>query len=95
MNPIVKELVMNGIHVTIIKDKNKEEGFYYDLNLLAKSHMYLYKKDEKIYIDMRYDETYQVENIDDVCYYALRGMHGRDYINLSWYELLVGKGLLK
>lgn len=82
----VRDLVDAGIEVTL--KKNDTLGYYLDLNLRAKSHMYLFDKDGKWYVAMRYDEVYEVEDLYDLKYQARRGMHGRDFIDYNWAKFL-------
>lgn len=89
MPQMVVDLVNGGVDVTICK--SLEYGVYFDLNLKAKSHMHLFKQDDKWFVAMRYDEVYEVEDIDDLRHYARLGMHGRDFINYQWAEFLLEK----
>ena len=80
------DLIDAGIEVSI--SKNDKFGYYFDLNLQAKSHMYLYEKPEGWFVNMRYEETYKIESTDDLKREALYGMHERDYINPFWAEFI-------
>lgn len=88
----MNDLVDAGIEITICK--NKELGVYFDLNLRAKSWMYLYKLDDDWRVSMRYGEDWLITNIDDLKMYAKLGMHGREYIDQAWADFigLNGKG---
>lgn len=92
MPDFLEELVNEGIRVTI--EKSDRFGIHFDLHLDAKSHMYLFKSDGEWRVDMRYDEQHIVEDISDLCHYAKRGMHGRDFISYDWADLLRKKGYL-
>lgn len=83
----LKELVEAGIDITI--SKNDRLGFYFDLNLQAKSHMYLYADGDSWFVDMRYDEVFEVSDADDLKRLARHGMHGRDYVNSAWAEFMM------
>ena len=86
----LNELVDAGIHVTISKDQ--KFGYYYDLNLEAKSHMYLYARGDTWRVAMRYDNDYELDledPIGDLKSYARSGMYGRDYIHCAWAEFLM------
>lgn len=79
----LEELVDAGISVTI--SKNQKLGVYFDLNLMAKSHMYLFKRGlGQWYVDMRYDQQFPVDDVQDLKRLARHGMHNRDYINADW-----------
>ena len=86
------ELIEAGIGIVISKDPKL--GFYFDLNLQAKSHMYLYLDfdTDTWRVAMRYDKDYAVDREDpigDLKSYAREGMCGRDYINDAWAEFLM------
>jgi hypothetical protein len=88
----LEELVDAGIEVTI--RKNQDLGFHFDLNLQAKSHMYLYFEfdTDTWHVAMRYDKRYTIDKEDpigDLRSYAREGMCGRDYINAAWAEFLM------
>lgn len=89
----IDDLVAADIPVTI--ERNEDLGIYFNLNLESKSHLYLYSKDGKWYVDMRYKEAFEIENFEDILNAAKHGMHGRDFINYYWAELLVKEGVLK
>ncbi len=86
MPEFLEELVDANIDITI--QKNEKLGLYFDLNLRAKSHMYLYKKDNQWRVAMRYDEDHVVEDADDLKILARHGMHGRDFIDSDWAEFI-------
>jgi hypothetical protein len=86
----LNELVDAGIEITIRKDQRL--GSYFDLNLQAKSHMFLYIKNNAWHVSMRYEGDYELDMddpIDDLKSYARSGMYGRDYINCAWAEFLM------
>lgn len=87
---LVYELVNHNIEVTICK--NDELGIYYDLNLRAKSHMWLYEKDERFYVHMRYGVIEEVGDVRDLCFQAVRCMHGRTFIDPQWASLILLHG---
>lgn len=83
----LNDLINAGIEITILK--NDSLGVHFDLNLRAKSHMYLFKRDDKWFVEMRYDEEFEVEDVDDLKRLAEHGKHGRDFINPAWAEFLL------
>lgn len=90
MADVIVELVANCIAVTI--SANPDIGTYFDLNLDAKSHLYVFHRDGKWWVDLRYNEQYEVDSISDIRYFANYGMHGRDYINPNWKRYLDKNG---
>jgi len=88
----IDDLVEANIPVTI--EKSEKLGVYFNLNLEAKSHMYLYSKNGGWFVDMRYDTTIEIESFEDILYAAKTGMFYRDFINCHWAELLVKEGIL-
>lgn len=88
----LEELIDVGIKIDI--SKSQELGFYFDLNLQAKSHMYLYLDFQtgSWRVAMRYGKDYVLDREDpigDLKSYARDGMHGRDYIDDAWAEFLM------
>lgn len=85
----VSKLVDNGIEISIKRDERL--GVYLDLHLEAKSHLYLFVKDGKCFADMRYNKCEEIEGFSDLTFAALSGMHGREYINARWKNILSEK----
>lgn len=89
----LSKLLSYGIRIDLCQD---EKGIYYDLNLLAKSHLHLrptHEADKILWIaHMRYGDFFSIEDLVDLLSAAVHGMHGRPYINASWRELLVAEG---
>lgn len=87
----IQEAILGGVRVTIEKDS--EYGIRFDMNLMAKSHMYLVKettkKGDRWFALMRYDEKHEVEDVSDLKRLARHGMHGRDFISADWAEFLM------
>lgn len=83
---LITELVDFGIPCTLFK--SKKLGYMWDLHTMAKSHVWLFSKDGKIFADMRYDEQKEITDMDDLKYCVKSAMHGRDFINSSWAEFL-------
>ena len=83
----IQEAIMGGVRVTIEKDK--DHGIRFDMNLMAKSHMYIVQEGNQWYALMRYDEKHEVEDVNDLKRLARHGMHGRDFISADWSEFLM------
>jgi hypothetical protein len=83
----IEEAIRGGIKPTI--SYNKEQGVVFDMNLMAKSHMYIVKEGEYWFALMRYDEKNMVEDVADLKRLAKAGMHGRDFISADWAEFLM------
>lgn len=85
----IQEAIAGGIRVTIEIDT--VYGIRFDMNLMAKSHMYIvYKQDkESWYALMRYDEEHQIGDVEELKWAARHGMHGRDFISADWAEFLM------
>lgn len=85
----IQEAINGGIRVTIEKDA--VYGLRFDMNLQAKSHMYIVYKADKAswWALMRYDEEHQISDVEELKWAARHGMHGRDYISSDWAEFLM------
>ena len=89
--PYIDELINAGITVTIHTALN---GFYLDLNLMAKSHLHLTPTDDpEVWVaHMRYDEQYIIHNFRELAAAAKHGMHGRSFIDSNWDDLIQSFG---
>lgn len=85
----IVDAISNGIRVTIERDGTY--GVHFDMNLMAKSHMYIVYKEDKNswWALMRYDEEYQISDVEELKWAARHGMHGRDFIDSAWAEYLM------
>ncbi len=85
----IQEAILGGIRVTIERDI--EYGIRFDMNLMAKSHMYIVYKVDKAswWALMRYDEEHQISDVEELKWAARHGMHGRDFISADWAEFLM------
>ena len=83
---LITELVDFGIHCTL--SKSSTLGYVWDLNTMAKSNVWLFSKDGKIFADMRYDEQIEITDMDDLKRCVKKAMHGRDFIDSTWSEFL-------
>jgi hypothetical protein len=83
----IQEAILGGINVTVMR--HALYGICFDMNLMAKSHMHIVQKNDKWYALMRYDEEFEVEDIDDLKRLAEHGKHGRDFISADWAEFLM------
>jgi hypothetical protein len=90
---LITEIVKEGIAVELDYDK-EAHCIFANLNFEAKSHGYLYEQEDNLVIKMRYGNEREVEDIQDVCYAFEKALHGRDYGNVSWFELCVKHGIL-
>lgn len=97
-------IVKAGVQVTLVYDTT-EHKTYLNLNTETKSHLHLYvDSDDTVTFKMRYgavetfnlsDYTDEHELLEAIGYLVKSCMHGRDYINHSWAELMVNLGILK
>lgn len=91
---IISKLVLSDIEVTI---KIIQGKVVHDLNTSMKSHLYLQYDTEtqvcKAY--GRYDMEDIVYEYRDVLWLVKGCLHGRDFGNRNWIELLVKEGVLK
>ena len=83
----IQDAIKGGVRVTIERDA--VYGIRFDMNLMAKSHMYIVKEGEYWFALMRYDEKNMVEDVADLKRLAKAGMHGRDFISADWAEYLM------
>jgi hypothetical protein len=83
----IEEAIKNGINVTVMR--HALYGFAFDMNLMAKSHMHIVKENDQWYALMRYDEKFDVYDVEDLKRLARHGMHGRDFINADWAEFIL------
>jgi hypothetical protein len=83
----VEEAIEGGIDVTI--QHHDCYGYQLDMNLEAKSHLYIVKDCDAWYALMRYDERHQISDVEELKWAARHGMHGREYINAKWAEFLL------
>lgn len=85
----IVDAIAGGVRVTIERDD--VYGIRFDMNLMAKSHMYIvYKEDKKSWWAlMRYDEEHQISDVEELKWAARHGMHGRDFISAEWAEYLM------
>jgi len=85
----IQDAIAGGVKVTIERDA--EYGIRFDMNLMAKSHMYIVYKQDKAswWALMRYDEEHQISDVEELKWAAQHGMHGRDFISAEWAEYLM------
>jgi len=84
----IEEAIMAGIRPTIYFDASNN-CFVYDMNLMAKSHMHITLEGDTWYAHMRYNEKYEVQDVQDLKLLAKHGMHGREFISADWAEFLM------
>ena len=83
----IVDAIASGIRVTIERDD--VYGVRFDMNLMAKSHMYIVYEHNCWWALMRYDEKHQISDVEELKWAARHGMHGRDYIDSAWAEYLL------
>lgn len=83
---LIMPLLLSGISVET--NWNAEDGLWFDLNTLAKSHMYLKKKDDKWFAHMRYNKVQEVTEADELAWLYKDCLHGRDYMSSAWVNFL-------
>lgn len=90
-HPIIQDALDAGICITMSKDTDGQ--VQYDMNLLAKSSMHCYVvDDERLRVEMRYDESHFVDDFDGLLLLAIHGMHGRTFINHTWAKAITDAG---
>lgn len=84
----LNEVVGRGVNVTIVPSADYSEGYYFDLNLMAKSHMYLFHEDGKWYVNMRYGVCEEVSSLYHLAVSAQVGMHYKGFVSEDWYKII-------
>jgi len=94
ISKLITHLINKGVVIEISKDSSL--GVKYDLNLRSKSWMYLYEKDNKWLVDMRYNTTIEITDIRDLeltmkelAEAAADGVHGRSFIDGDWLNIIL------
>lgn len=92
---MIENLIKEGIEVTIKYDKEKSQ-VYYDLNTGMKSHLHIWydRSNDSCVYEGRYSVG-MVADYEHLLWCAKNCLHGRDFMNLSWCELLQKEGILK
>jgi hypothetical protein len=90
---IIKQLVVAGVQVTLRMHGGR---MVYDLNTGMKSHLWVQYDDQLQVINCwgRYDHYAQVDSWSGLLTQVKRCMHGRDFANAAWLDLLVSEGML-
>jgi len=83
----IEQAIKGGIRPTL--SYSEKDGVVFDMNLMAKSHMYIVQEGKTWYALMRYDEKHEVEDVEDLKRLARHGMHGRDFISADWAEFMM------
>ena len=91
---IIDKLLDNKIEITLTRRDGKT---IYDLNLQAKSHLYLYfdESDSEIHYEGRYDDKGLVDDYRDVLHVAKGYYSYREYASGLWMDLFVKEGFLR
>lgn len=82
----------NGVEVTMRKFDSE---VVYDMDTMAKSHLYVKPKGEGVVCYGRYDCEELVTDLEDFLYQVKGCLHGRDYMNSNWVQILVKAGILE
>jgi len=83
---LVQFLLEHGVQLSIEKT---EVGIVLDVHTGMKSHLHLsYNALTGYTAYMRYNESLQVETIQDVIYAVKKCRHGRDYASFAWEYLI-------
>lgn len=94
LTEVLNKLLDEGIKVSLFKT---EGMIKYDLNLQAKSGLYIYAtKDDSIEVEGRSD--YQkdiIHSYEELLDTAVHHMCGQNYVNLEWQQLLLKEGKLR
>lgn len=91
----IQTLVLNDIPVTM--KRNNEVGFHFDLNIEAKSHLWVTYEYGTWYAHTRYKEPeeFDPEDMNNLYSIAAGCLCGRDFMNYKWVELLCREGYIK
>lgn len=94
MKKLIEDLVSLGVEVTIYK--NRERGIVYNVNTRTKSQLLLSEEKDGTWTGYaRYDTVHKgIETAEDLAIIVKDCMHGRDYIDSAWHEILVNYDLL-
>ncbi len=82
---LIKELIDIGVVIELHKDKDKLTA---DLQTGMKSHCYLVEGEDKIVAEMRYDQSVEVNSVEDVLDAVRSCMHGKTYLSSHWLDIL-------
>lgn len=94
LREILNRLLDEGLRITIYKSDN--DSIIYDLNLMAKSDLYITPIDDNsILVEGRYQYmTKVITSYEYLLSTAVNHMCGRDFINDDWKRLLIKEGYL-
>lgn len=82
---ILKPAFDAGLEFTVSMTKDK---YYIDLDTRGKSECKLNLSGDKIIAEMRYNETKEIEDFDDILSAVQSCIQGRDYFNGTWIRIL-------
>jgi len=89
---LINLMVQRGLMFSIQKDYTTNEA-YLDMNTGMKSHAHLYYTNGEFKMRMRYGEEHKIETLGCVVYAVKSCLHGRDFMNSAWGEILDEHGL--
>lgn len=91
---IIEQLLQDGIEITLRWDNGR---IIYDLNTGMKSHLYIAwdSVEDAIRCWGRYGHESTVDSFQSLLWKVKGCMHGRDFANAAWIDLLVKHGILK
>ena len=91
--PVLNVLLDEGIEITM---KKFEGRIWYDLNTLAKSHLYITQgNSEEIEYNMRYEDGKIDCTLVGILALAKKSRCERDFMSSAWIELLLKHGFIK
>lgn len=90
---IIRQLLQSGIQITLRWDNDR---IIHDLNTGMKSHLYIAWDEsvEAIRCWGRYDHEATVDSFNGLLWEVKNCMHGRDFADAAWIDLLVNNGIL-
>lgn len=88
---IIDTVLDHGVEVTLGKDIH---GVFYNMNTGCKSELKLYHNGDSFLARMRYNEVEEIDDFYALCSAVKHCMHGRDFINTRWAEILCSLGIL-
>lgn len=91
LEKIIEKLLDAEIEITLTK---KDGVVWYNLNTQMKSGLSVSKQKNEFFYKARYSEG-NFEDYEDVLFLAKECLHGRDFANEKWIDLLKKEGVLQ
>jgi hypothetical protein len=82
---MIDDLLDRNIEITMLKVGDQR---WYDLNTKMKSHLHIALIGDVCVFDSRYDESGEIDDLDDLRRVGGRCMYGRDYAAEAWIEFM-------